>query len=264
MPMDHLITLVGSSLEILRFSVWRIQTYEILASIPLPRLTFFEDSTAMKVPTHENFAPFRNIRTLIMSFLGPDPVPSTAFPNLTYLSAPHGVGKVLLPGRPVHIYRMHDVHYSRPGAYLKGPLVQLAPYAQHVKELHLWIEASPWELVGFLALHFPNIVRLHLGVNEFNLLDHGEPPQYQADVHLSLREFDIGFGVTEDWPFPDDNCWFTLTRLTEVCPALEIIRFGALFPIDGGEIDERNVPLDWLKDIRRTAGGEWEERKWGV
>lgn len=45
---------------------------------------------------------------------------------------------------------------------------------------------------------------------------------------------------------------------------LEVVRFEALFPVDGGGIDERDVPLDWLMDIRRTAEGERKEIKWGV
>jgi len=52
--------------------------------------------------------------------------------------------------------------------------------------------------------------------------------------------------------------------LTVVCPALEVVRFGELFPVEGGGVDERDVPLDRLMDMRQTAEGEWKEMKWGV
>ena len=121
--------------------------------------------------------------------------------------------------------------------------------------------ASPWELLGFLALHFPNIVRLYLRVDELHRLDDGESPQSHVEVHHSLREFDIGFYVGKGRLIPRKNCRKALTRLTEVCPALEVVRFGNLLPVEGGGIDDREVPMDWLMDMRRTAEGEWKERK---
>ena len=184
------IPLLGSSLEVLRLKLWRIHTYEMLASTPLPRLTFLENLFILKVPTQDYLVSFRNIRTLILSSLGSDPVPPTALPHLTYLSAPHDVGKALLPGRPVHTYRVQYIYRWILGAPIENPLVELAPCAQHVKELHLWLMASPWELLGFLALHFPNIVRLYLRVDELHRLDDGESPQSHVEVHHSLREFD--------------------------------------------------------------------------
>ena len=154
--------------------------------------------------------------------------------------------------------------YGTLATHIKGPLGQIAPYAQHVKELRLWLNVSQWRVAELLVSYFPNIVRVYLKVDEFNYSDHGERPRSQVGVHLSLKEFDIGFQVTKGRPFPREDCRKTLTRLTEVCPALEVVRFGALFPVDGGDIDERDIPLDLLMDMRRTAGGEWQERKWGV
>jgi len=142
--------------------------------------------------------------------------------------------------------------------------MQLAPCAQHVKELHLWVRVAPWVLAEFLALHFPNLVRVHLRMNEFYHPTAREPSWSQVGVHLSLREFDIGFNVIVGQPFPREECRKALGRLTEVCPVLEVVRFGALFLDDGGRIDERNIPLDKLMDMRRTAEGEWKERQWGV
>jgi len=111
-------------------------------------------------------------------------------------------------------------------------------------------------------------VRVRLTMDEFMLApDEGVQFGLQSgpgSVHRSLKEFDIGFLVMKGRPFPREDCWTVLTRLTEMCPALEVVRFGELFPVEGGGIDERNVPLDWLMDIRRTAEGEWKERKWGA
>ena len=107
------IPLLGDSLEMLRFNLWNIPAYEILTSTPLPCLTFLENSTIMKLPTHAHdyLTSFRNITTLILSSLGPGPVPRTALPHLTYLSAPHtSGGTALLPGRPVHTYRVNYIH----------------------------------------------------------------------------------------------------------------------------------------------------------
>ena len=258
------ITLLGSSLEVLRLNQWKNQSYEILASTPLPRLTFFGNSFILKLPTHDYLASFRNIRTLILSSLGPGPVPPTALPRLTYLSAPQDAGKALLPGRPVHTYHLRYMSHQIWGGSINNLLVELAPCAQHVKELQLWLRVSPWDLVVFLALHFPNIVRLHLGLSHSDHLADGDSPRSRGRVRHSLREFDIGFNVTKGQSFPRENCRKALTRLTEVCPALEVARFGELFPVDGGGIDDRNVRLDWLMDMRRTAGGEWQERKWWV
>ena len=257
------IALLGSSLEVLRLKWWKCQPYdrEILASTPLPRLTFLDVLFMIKVPTQDYFASFRNIRTLILRFLGHDPVPPTALPHLTYLSAPHDVGKALLPGRPVHTYHDSYVWHSiRAGS----PLVELAPYAQHVKELHISFRMSPWEVAVFLALHFPNVVRLHLNLSWSDQLDDGDSPQSRGLAHHSLREFDIGFYVTKGQWFPREKCRKALMSLTEVCTALEAVRFGELFPVNGGGIDERDVRLDWVMDMRRTAGGEWQERTWWV
>ena len=254
--------LLGSSLETLRLNQWEMPAYEILSSTALPCLAFLENSTIIKLPTHDYFASFRNITTLILSSLGPGPVPPTALPLLTYLSAPHYVGKALLPGRPVHTYQVHYIQHMISGASIEHPLVELAPCAQHVKELHLWLGVSPWELVVFLALHFPNVVRLHLKLAPFDRLEEGWPPPSNAYMHPLLREFDIGFYVNRTQPFPREICRKLLTKLTKVCPVLEVVRFGQLFPIDGGGIDERDLSVDLVMDMRRTAGGDWKERKW--
>ena len=253
---------MGSSLETLRLSQWKIPSYEILSSTPLPHLTFLENSTIIELPTHDYLTSFRNIRTLILSSLGPGPVPPTALPRLTYLSAPHQVGKALLPGRPVHTYRVHYIRRVVSGTSIEHPLVELAAYAQHLKELHLWLMVSPSELAVLLALHFPNIVRLHLRLAPPDLLDDGTPPRSSVHVHPSLREIDIGFRVDPIQPLPRENCGRALMKLTKVCPVLEVVRFGKLFPIEGGGIDERDVSFDMVMDMRRTTGGEWKERKW--
>ena len=125
----------------------------------------------------------------------------------------------------------------------------------------------PWLVVELLALHYPNIVRLYLGMlllTEFDLPDDRKPPRSQVDVHPSLREIDLGFTVNRGAPFPREHCKKVLRLLTEVCPALEVVRFGYLFFADGVGIDERNVQLDRVMDMRRTAEGEWKERVGGV
>jgi len=129
-------------------------------------------------------------------------------------------------------------HYY--GTEIAYPLAELAPAAQHVKELQLLTNLHPATLVELLAVYFPDIVRLR----------------------HSLKELDVGFPVVKERPFPREDCQKILVTLTERCLALEVVRFGALFPVEGGGIDERNVPLDWLMDMRRTAEGEWKERKW--
>ena len=260
------VTLLGSSLEGLRLKRWNNQPHEldILASTPLPRLTFLENSIMMKLPTHDYFASFRNIRTLILSSLGPVSVPPTALPYLTNLSAPHDVGKALLPGRPVYTYHLRYIYYPVWWGSIDNPLMEVALCAQHVKELHLWLCTPPWKLAAFLTLHFPNIVRLYMNLTHSDNLDNGDSPQFLCRTHRSLREFDIGFHVTKGQSLPREACRKALKKLTEVCPALEVVRFGELFPVDGGSIDERDVRLDWVMDMRRTAGGEWQERKWWI
>ena len=256
------ITLLASSLEALRLRQWKSPSYEILASTPLPRLTFFENAFIIQLPTHDYLASFRNIRTLILSSLGPGPVPPTALPRLTYLSAPQDVGKALLPGRPVHTYHLSYIRHQIWAGSINNLLVELAPCAQHVQELHLWLRVSPWELVVSLALHVPNVVRLYLRLVPSELLGDRTPAQSSVHMHPSLREFDIGFYVNTWQPLPRENCRKVLMKLTKVCPVLEIVRFGQLFPIDGGGIDERDVSFDLVMDMRRTSGGEWKERKW--
>jgi len=104
-----------------------------------------------------------------------------------------------------------------------------------------------------------------MSLNDFTLPDDGKTPQFQADGHPSLKEFDLGFDMIKGRPFPRENCKQVLMLLTEVCPELEVVRFGELFFVDGGGgIDERDDRLDWLMDMRRTAEGDWEEREWGV
>jgi len=100
-------------------------------------------------------------------------------------------------------------------------------------------------------------------MDEFELPAAAEAPTEPEHVHRSLREFDIGFSVVEGQPFPRKDCQKVLTALTKVCPALEVVRFGRLFPVEGGGVDERDVPLDRLMDMRQTAEGKWEEKKWG-
>jgi len=110
-------------------------------------------------------------------------------------------------------------------------------------------------------------VRVRLMMDQFKLPAAAEAPHKlltdAGHVHRSLREFDIGFSVKRQ-PFPREGCWKVLMALTEVCPALEVVRFGELFPVEGGGIDERDVALDRLMDMRQTAEGEWREMKWGV
>jgi len=104
-----------------------------------------------------------------------------------------------------------------------------------------------------------------MNINDVDLPHDGKPPRSQVGVHLSLKEFDLGFYMIKGQPFPREHCRRVLALLTEVCPALEVVRFGELFFVDGsGGIDERDVRLDWVMDMRRTAEGEWKERKWGV
>ena len=263
-PIRHLLALLGNSLERLRVKRWRISAFEILASMPLPRLTFFENSTIINVPRHDYLASFQNIRTLVLSFLASGPFPPTALPHLTYLFAPPDIGKVLLPGRPVHTYRMHPAHYQKWVASIEGPLVQVALRGQHVKELHLWLDLSPWGMARWLALHFPNVVWLHLGLSSPSHLCDGMMPWSHVHVNSSLRKFDIGFYMTKGGPIPRENCREVLSKLTEVCSMLEAVRFGELCPTLGGGIDEKNVSWDRVMDMRRTAGGEWQERKWHV
>ena len=148
------------------------------------------------------------------------------------------------------------------------PLRKVAPYAQHVKELQLSTMRYSPSLWQVLAEYLPNLVRLRLMVEEVPLPLIGVLPFKYSVMHKRghrwLRELDIGFAVTKGRPFPREACWAVLTLIPEMCPALEVVRFGALFPVEGGGIDERNVPLDWLMDLRRTADGKWKERKWGM
>ena len=265
----HLLTLLGSSLKILRFRRQNWEAHEILPSTPLPLLTFFESPVIKTVPSWVYFASFQNIRVLILhSFAwdesSPSPIPSTALPHLTYLAAPPILGKALLLGRPVHTYRMYDPYYRDWSVmnHLERTLMHVAPYAQHVKELHLWLNVPPWVLVDHLALHFPNLVRVHLC---WDVPNSRPGPWPKGGAHLSLREFNIGFYLRKEWSFPSDKCRNALRLLTKVCPALEVFRFGEVFFVDGSSgIDERDVRPDRLMDMRRTAEGEWKERKWGV
>jgi len=149
------------------------------------------------------------------------------------------------------------------------PLAEVAPSAQHVEELQLSAGMPPGRLVAHLAMHLPNLVRVHLTMGEFPLPANEEsafvPRSGNEYVHHSLREIDIGFHRVKGRPFPSESCWNALTTLRGMCPGLEVVRFGELFPIHGGGIDERNVGPDWLMDVRRTtADGEWKERKWGL
>ena len=256
----HLLTLLRSSLETLRFTSIT-ETYEVLASTPLPRLTFLEKPYVIGAHKYDHFDSSPNIRVLIISSLGDHPIPPTTLPHLTYLSAPYPVAKALLPGRPVRTYRTSYVYSCCDGSHIAFPLREVAPCAQHVEELQLSTVMRPERLVGLLAVHLPNLMRVRLMTGEFNFKRDPVVPQ---SVHRSLKEIDIGFAVMTGRSFPREDCWAVLRRLTEMCPALEVVRFGALFPIEGGGIDERNVPLDWLMDIRQTAKGEWKERKWGV
>jgi hypothetical protein len=121
---------------------------------------------------------------------------------------------------------------------------------------------GPPGLVELLVVQLPNLVRVRLMMKESKLPAPGRVSiGPEKSVHRSLKEFDIGFPVEKGRVFPHEACWAVLTTLIEMCPALEVVRFGALFPVEGGGIDERNVPLDWLMDIRRTAEGEWKERR---
>ena len=147
------------------------------------------------------------------------------------------------------------------------PLRETAPHAQRIEELQLTTSFPPARLAGPLATLLPNIVRVRLIMHEFKLPAAAEAPDTlltdAGHLHRSLREFDIGFSVKGQL-FPREGCWKVLIALTEVCPALEVVRFGELFPVEGGTIDERDVPLDRLMDVRQTAEGEWREMKWGV
>src|SRR5258708_25039599 len=97
----------------------------------------------------------------------------------------------------------------------------------------------PDKLAGWVAMHLPNLLRVRLMMEEFRPALGTFVPDF---VQRSLKEFDIGFPTGER--FPREDCWEILGRLTKVCPALEVVRFGALFPVEGGGIDERNIPLD--------------------
>jgi len=268
-PIKHLLTLLASSLETLRSRGPWPGAINVLGSTQLPRLTFFEELYQEHFPRWEHFASFSNIKVLIISSFGIHFPPKDILPHLTYLCAPHNIASALLPGRPVRTYHMHPNYFCCGLPHSRPPLAEVAPDAQHVEELQLSTRMPPGELVEHLAMHFPNLVRVRLMMVEFPLPTNEEsalvPPSGSAYVHHSLREIDIGFHRVKGRPFPSESCWNALTTLKGICPGLEVVRFGELFPVAGGGIDERNVGLDWLMDVRRaTTDGEWKERKWGL
>jgi len=262
----HLLTLLASSLETLRSRGLRSEVNDVIGSTQLPRLTFFEEVSSLGRSKWDHFTSFSNIKVLIIVSFGLPSVPTAMLPHmlphLTHLSARHTVARVLLPGRPVRTYHLDVCVGSR-------ALAKLAPCAQHVEELQLPTRMPPGELVEHLAMHLPNLVRVRLTTAKFPFPTNGKsafvPRSGNEYVHHSLREIDIGFHRVKGRPFPSESCWNALTTLRGICPGLEVVRFGELFPVAGGGIDERNVGLDWLMDVRRTtADGEWKERKWGL
>jgi hypothetical protein len=269
-PTKHILTLLAGSLETLKLGRSSKEICDVLASTPLPRLTFFvEPPTIGRVsPEINHLASLSSITTLVVSDGAIPSVLPSFLPHLTHLTAPSYIAEALIPGRPVRTYRMSYHYYCCDGIHIAYPLTQLAPIAQHVKELQLPTNLRPANLVELLVVYFPDIVRVRLIMREIRPETNTElplpfPPHSESGyTHHSLKEFDVGFPVVEGRPFPREDCQKILVTLTERCPALEVVRFGALFPIEGGEIDERNVPLDWLMDMRRTAEGEWKERKW--
>ena len=112
-----------------------------------------------------------------------------------------------------------------------------------------------------LVVHLPNLVRVRQVMRDFDPLSARRCGAEYWYMHLWLEEFDIGFPVVKGRSLPRGDCLQVLRTLTATCPALEVVRFGALFPIDGGGVDERNGPPDWLMDMRQTAEEGWEERR---
>jgi hypothetical protein len=271
-PTKHILTLLAGSLETLKISISSREVCQVLASILLPRLTFLvETSIFARGPFEIKYlASFSSITTLVVSDGAMSPVLPSFLPHLTHLTAPFFIAEVLIPGRPVHTYRMSYHYYCCNGIHIGHPLTQLAPVAQHVKELQLLTSLRPANLVELLVVHFPDIVRVCLIMREIRSepsidlpLPLPFPPHSESGyTHHSLKELDVGFPVVTRRPFPREDCQKILVTLTDRCPALEVVRFGALFPVEGGGIDERNVSLDWLMDMRRTAEGEWKERNW--
>jgi hypothetical protein len=269
-PTKHILTLLAGSLETLKLGRSSREMCYVLASIPLPRLTFLVEPSPIGrvLPENSHLALFSSITTLVV-FDGPkSPVPPSFLPHLTHLTAPSYIASALISGRPVRTYRMSDHYYCCDGVHIAYPLAQLAPVAQHVKELQLPTNLRLVNLVELLVVHFPDIVRVRMMMREFKPETSTElplpfPPHSESGyTHHSLKEFDVGFPMVKGRGFPREDCQKILVTLTERCPALEMVRFGALFPVEGGGIDERNVSLDWLMDMRRTAEGEWKERTW--
>ena len=264
----HFLVLLASSLETLRLGWGSEERYEALTGIPFPRLKFFEEPRWIGPTVHNHLIACSSITTLIIRFPSHPPVPPTILPNLTHLTSPYLVAKELIPGRPVRTYHML---YVPSLAYVTAPLEEIALLAQRVEELQLLVDPPLAKVVKLLAVHLPNLVRVRIIM--MDELEHPPPreglcsPQAGAEskhVHSSLREADIGFYKARGQSFPCEDCLEVLRMLTETCLVLEIVRFGELFPVDGGGIDERNVSLDWLMDMRRSAEGEWKERKWSM
>jgi len=118
-------------------------------------------------------------------------------------------------------------------------------------------------LVEALAKHFPSIIRVYMMRGNGFETPLFTPQPDPTPVHRSLKELDVGFSIAAGRPFLREECQKLLMTLTATCPALEVVRLGALFLVDGGGIDERCVAPDRVMDMRRSVGGEWKERTWG-
>jgi len=196
----------------------------------------------------------------------------TVLPNLHYLCTWWTLGALLIAGRPVRIFRLPG-QFTVPG----DPLTRLAGYVSHLaaaasqlEELQLPLEIPICETVELLTEYFPHITRLYLWTWG------GEIPAPHLDMrsvkrnkgqHPSLKEVIIAFSPkhqnrgayllwrSPEWVLPRAECETMFEMIVKKCAVVEVVRIGVSF-----SIDEKEVPREWVMEMRKAKDGRWVER----
>ena len=274
---EHTLTLLANSLETLEFSN---EIYHLLANIPLPRLTSLTSPLLPKKMVH--FSSLSALTRLSVNIIGDfhldkiviDP---TVLPNLHYLCTWWTLGALLIAGRPVRVFRlpgqMSTMDDAQNWLWLVEYVSRLASVASHLEELQIPLSVPICETIEILIEYLPRITRLHLwsweGEGPPQVRIRGNPAKRNQVQHPSLKEVVISFTPkiqtlatyplwrSPGWVLPRAECNEVFETVIGMCAMAEVVRIGALMPWD----DEKDIPPEWIMEMRKAEDGTWVERK---
>jgi len=279
--MEHLFRVLVNSLETLDIGTKCSETgvhriYSILESTPLQRFATIRAPVQVLLKDLNHPFLFHAFITVLhvsaahsQSF--PSVFPVTFLPKLRHLSAPWRVAELLVPGRPVQVFR--DTELKRLAlSTLESALGQLGASAGNIEELEICSVWTSPHIFKLLEKHLPHLKRLRVLGNANTWYNPrlmrkcmAMEPKFGVQ-YAPIQEIELWMELPPAARRPHQvsrpNCQKLSMLFIPICPSLELLSF--VVTPNKFKTSERDISPRCIFKLRRMANGEWEERGFGI